>query len=198
MAHLTDFMLSKVRVELLEIFFQEPQEMWYVRELTRRIGEEINAVRRELDRMTLNGLLTTENRGNRKYYALSKDYEFYPELIHLVSKTTGMGAKIRKNRKKLGKVKFVCFSEKFIRKETMIRDDVAVLVVGDIVLPELAEIVREEEKTRGSEINYTVMSEDEFMFRKSRRDPFLLGILEQPLLMVIGDILDLFKVKPGL
>lgn len=191
-------MLSKVRVELLEIFFQEPTEMWYVRELTRKTGEEINAVRRELDRMTGNGLLSTENRGNRKYYSLNKDYDFYPELMHLVIKTTGLGAKIRKNRKKLGKVKFVCFSEKFVRREAVVRDEVAILVIGDIVLPELAALVREEEKLRGSEINYTVMSEDEFAFRKSRRDPFLLGILDKPLLMIVGDILDLFKVKLGL
>lgn len=198
MAQLSDFMLSKVRVKLLEIFFSEPHEMWYVRELTRRTEEEINAVRRELERMTVNGLLTTENRGNRKYYTLNKDYEFFSELLRLVSKTVGIGLKIRKNRKKLGKVKFIAFSEKFLRREPMVQEEVAILVVGDIVLPELAAIVREEEKRRSSEINYTVMSEEEFSFRKSRRDPFLLSILEQPLHMMIGDVLDLFKVKPNL
>ena len=61
------------------------------------------------------------------------------------------------------------------------------LVVGDVVLPELAALVRKEESIRGKEINYTVMSREELEFRKKRRDPFLLGILSGSRVMIIGD-----------
>jgi hypothetical protein len=54
-------------------------------------------------------------------------------------------------------------------------------------MPELAKIVQEEEKKVGREINYTVMSREEFAFRKRRRDPFLLGILASSRTMIIGD-----------
>jgi len=196
MADLSDFILSKVRVKLFQLFFENPSEMWYVREITRKVDEEINAVRRELDRMTQSGLVRSEERGNRKYYSLNHGYEFFPELTRLVSKTTGLGYEIKKNRRKLGTVKFVMFTGKFAKHQKRAHDEVDILVVGDIVLPEMAALIREEEKNRGHEINYTVMSEDEFTFRKTRRDPFLVGILELPRVMVIGDEEEMLERKP--
>ena len=88
------------------------------------------------------------------------------------------------------------FTGKFAKHEKRANDEVDILMVGDVVLPELAAIVRTEEKLRGFEINYTVMTEDEFMFRKQRRDPFLLGILELPRVMVIGEEEEMLERKP--
>jgi hypothetical protein len=70
---------------------------------------------------------------------------------------------------------------------------VDVLVVGEVVLPELAALIRAEEEKRGQEINYTVMTPEEFIFRKRRRDPFLLGILGGPRVMIIGEEEELVK-----
>ena len=92
------------------------------------------------------------------------------------------------NKTKMGRVNYVMFSGRFVRRKERKRDDdVEILVVGDVVLPELAALVRKEESKRGKEINYTVMSRDEFDFRKKRRDPFLLGILAGSRVMIIGD-----------
>ncbi len=197
MAELSDFILSKVRVKLFQLFFENPSEMWYVREITRKVDEEINAVRRELERMTQSGLVRSEERGNRKYYSLNHGYEFFPELTRLVAKTTGLGHEVKKNRKKLGTVKFVMFTGKFAKHQKRAHDEVDILVVGDIVLPEMAALIREEEKKRGHEINYTVMSEDEYVFRRTRRDPFLISILELPRVMVIGDEEEMLERKPA-
>lgn len=187
MASLSDFMISRVRVKLYKIFFDNPTEMYYVRELTRKTSEEINAVRRELNRMDKAGIISKENRGNRLYYFINESYDFYEDLLSLVGKTTGIGQSIRQNKAKLGKVKFAMLSGKFIRRKNRDPQDVDLLVVGDIVLPELSVIVQKEEQRRQTEINYTVMTENEFMFRKNRRDPFLLGILSKSRIMVIGD-----------
>ena len=64
---------------------------------------------------------------------------------------------------------------------------------GEVVLPELALLVRSEEARRGEEINYTVMSEDEFAFRKKRRDPFIMSILSGSRVMIIGDEEELLR-----
>lgn len=188
MASLSDFIVSKVRVKLLKVFFEDPKEMYHVRELVRRTNEEINAVRRELARMEEAGMVKKEQRGNRLYYWTKTDYPFFPELLAMVCKTTGLGLAIRKNRGKLGKVSFVVFSGEFARHlERKDGDQVDVLVVGDIVLPELASLVRQEEAKRKQEINYTPMTKEEFEFRKTRRDPFILSILQGSRVMVIGD-----------
>lgn len=188
MASLSDFIVSKVRVKLLKSFLENPKEMYHVRELTRRTSEEINAVRRELSRMNEAGMVKKEIRGNRLYYWFVKEYPYFQELLQLVTKTTGLGFAIRKNRGKLGKLNFVVFSGQFVRREERVSaDQVDVLLIGDVVLPELANLIRQEEGKRKMEINYTPITKEEFEFRKSRRDPFVLGILAQSRVMIIGD-----------
>ena len=109
-------------------------------------------------------------------------------MIAIVAKSKGLGKGIIENSKKIGKIVFVMFSGKFVRGKPRKKDDeVDILVVGDVVLPELATLIRQEETLRGQEINYTVMSRDEYEFRKKRRDPFLLGILSRSRVMIIGD-----------
>lgn len=198
MAHLSDFMLSKVRVKLMELFFSNPSEMWYVRELTRLTNEEINAVRRELARMLEVGLLLSENRGNRLYYRLNSHYEFFQELLTLVAKTTGLGGEIKKNRKKLGNVDYVMFSGNFARFGKRANTDVDILIVGEVVLPELTALIKKEEERRGFEINYSVISREEFTFRKERRDPFIKEVLSGSRVLIIGNEDDLLAVKPQL
>ena len=120
------------------------------------------------------------------------DHSFFGDLISMAAKTTGLGKQLIENRNKIGKVSFIMFSGKFVRsKERKRDDDVDILVVGDVVLPELASLIRVEESKRNHEINYTVMGRDEFDFRKKRRDPFLLGILSGSRVMIIGDEEDL-------
>lgn len=187
MASLKDFIISRVRVKLLKVFYENPQELFYVRQLTRNINEEINAVRRELDHLDKKNILKNEKRGNRLYYYLNPSYDFYEDMMSLVAKSTGLGEDIRKNRVKLGKIKFAMLSGKFVRRKERGKNDVDLLVVGEVVLPELAAMVRKEEETRNVEINYTVMKQEEFLFRKERRDPFLLGILSKSRIMIIGD-----------
>lgn len=191
--NLRDLVISKVRVKLLEIFLSDPTEMYHVRELVRRTEEEINAVRRELAHMESSGLVKKEPRGNRLYYWFRKDYPFYPELCQIVAKTTGLGEAIIKNKAKLGKISFVMFSRKFVYRIPRKPEEVDLLVVGEVVMPELAALVRAEESHRDQEINYTVMTHEEFEFRKRRRDPFLMSILGGGRIMIIGDEEELVK-----
>lgn len=188
MADISDIITSKVRIKILELFFSDLTEMYHVRGVVRQIGEEINAVRRELERLEKAGVLKNEKRGNRLYYWVREDYMFFGDFLAMVAKTTGLGTQINQNKSKIGRLSFIMFSGKFVRRKERKRDDeVDILVVGEVVLPELANLIRVEESKRGKEINYTVMSREEFDFRKKRRDPFLLGILSGSRIMVMGD-----------
>ena len=183
----SDIITSRSRVKLLDVFLSYPSDMFHVRELVRRTGDEINAVRRELSHLEKKGILTREPRANRVYYFLSKNYEFYFDLLRFGAKIVGLGNTIIKNKVKLGRIKYAMFSGRFARRLPKGPEDVDLLVVGSVVLPELALLVREEEKRLDTEINYTVMTEEEFDFRKKKRDPFIHKILSGSRLMLIGD-----------
>jgi len=188
---LQDLIISRCRVKLLQIFLGQPNEIFYIRQLVRMTSEEINALRRELKHLEKAGMIKKENRGNRIYYWFDRNYPLYGDLLALVSKFVGLGGAIIKNRNRIGRVKLAMLSGRFARGLPTIQGAVDLLIVGEILMPELVKIVRNEETKIGREINYTVMTKEEFGFRKKRRDPFLLGILQGSRIMLIGDEEDL-------
>lgn len=182
-----EILVSRVRVKLLQLFFSAQGELLHVREIVRRVDEEINAVRRELARLEKYGLVASEWRANRRLYRLKKDYLFYKELLGMVAKTTGLGGNIVKSRQRLGKIKYAFISTKFLQGTPAEQSDVDLLIVGQIILPELQALVADEQSRREAEINYSYMDEAEFTFRVRRRDPFILRVLLQPKVILIGD-----------
>jgi hypothetical protein len=61
---------------------------------------------------------------------------------------------------------FHLFSRRFVDAKTEKERIQLILIVGDVVLPELG--TYQKERSQGKEINYTVMSREELDFRKKR------------------------------
>lgn len=192
---LEDLIISRVRVKILTLFLSSPGKICHVREIVRLLNEEINAVRRELAHLEKAGLVSKEPRANRLYYSFRTDYQLYYELLAIISKTTYLGGAILKNKNKLGKIKYLIFSQKFIRNLPKKADDVDLMAIGNIVIPELSKLIKEEEARKNTEINYTAMTEEEFNFRKRRHDPFISDILSRPRTIIIGDEEEMVKVS---
>lgn len=74
---------SKTRVKLLQLFCQNPNRSFYVREITRKIDEQINSVRRELANLLSIGIITSDNSNNKLYYEVNQDYEYYDALANM-------------------------------------------------------------------------------------------------------------------
>lgn len=188
-----DVIISKVRVKMLQLFLSSSETLFHVREIVRRVDEEINAVRRELARMEKNGMVFSEWRANRRLYRFRKDYPFYQELLAMVVKSIDLGGEILNNKARLGKIKYALIATRFVKNLPSDPDDVDVLIVGQIVPAELQAIIANEQARREREINYSYMDEPEFIFRVRRRDPFILRVLVQSKIMVIGDEVELMS-----
>lgn len=188
-----DLFVSRVRIKLLKLFLTVDEPLLHVREIVRRTDEEINAVRRELARMEKAGLLASEWRANRRLYHFRKDYLFYQQLLGFVAKTTGLGGALVQRRNTLGRIKYAMMAVRYLKHDSAESDDVDLLMVGQIVLPELQAIIADEQAKKDHEINYSFMDEAEFKFRVRRRDPFILKVLIQPKIMLIGDEQELLS-----
>lgn len=189
-----DILISKVRVKVFELFLGNPGQSYHVREIVRQVDEEINAVRRELARLEKTGFLVSDWRANRRYYTPKKDYKYFTEFLSMVNKSIGLGGNIIKNKAKLGRISYAMLSGSFVKGKPYTQNEVDLFVVGTIVLPELSSIIKDEEARRNREINFTPMTDEEFTFRKARRDPFVLGILSKPRVMLIGDEEEMVKL----
>lgn len=185
--YLKDIITSEVRVKILTELFSETQKHLYVRELTRRVGTEINAVRRELKRLSQAGIIKKEKRGNRLYYLVRKDYPLYYELVAMVAKEIGIGRGILKNANNLGKIRLVLLSADFAEGRESEKTELDLLIVGQANLQLLDEVVKEAQIMLKRDINYTVLGEEEFEYLKGRRDTFLLAFLIAPTIVLLGD-----------
>jgi uncharacterized protein len=188
---LKHLLVSQTRLKLLQTIFYLPNEYYYVRELTRIVKEEINSVRRELKNLKTAGLINSEWRANRLYYWANPNSLLFKDLLSLVHKTSGFGLKVSKNKEKTGQIKYLIYSQNFIRNLPNSGQDLDFLIVGRVIIPEVGELVREEEKRRGREVNYTVVSQEEFSMRLKNRDPFVVDLLLGDRVFIIGDPLDI-------
>src|SRR3990167_36238 len=162
---LKDLFVSAVRVKILKIFLFDKDKSYHVRSLVRAVGSEINAVRRELQKLTSIGFLRRRPSGNRVYYSLNSSSIYYPELLSLFVKEDGIGADIIKAEKELGNAKYAVLARSFVRGRASTVLDVDLFVVGGVNIEVLKNIVSNEEKKQNRELNYTVMGEDEFNFK---------------------------------
>src|SRR5665213_1335660 len=71
---------SKTRVKLLQLFYSNPNRSYFVREITRKIDEQINSVRRELSNLLSIGIITSDTNNNKLYYEVNQKFEYYQPL----------------------------------------------------------------------------------------------------------------------
>ena len=202
---------SKTRVRLLRLFMNNPQEAYFVRELTRRIGAQINAVRTELNKLQSLELVVevddpeaegyiidSSEKGNttkrrrasrqRKYFRLNTDCLIFPEMKALFLKSRVLLEKnfVRKLAN-AGNISYLLLTGVFTGEEDAPTD---MLIVGRIKKEKLATMIKGFEKEIGKEINYTIMTTQEFRYRKDITDRFLYSILESKKLTVIDTITE--------
>ncbi len=171
---------SKTRVKLLRLFYSNPNRSFYVREITRKIDEQINSVRRELANLLSVGIITSDTTNNKLYYEVNQEFEYYKPLSQIFGDgKTAQGKKTTETKvadplKALGNVELALYTGQFTRDET---SGVDFLVVGDINQTQLTKYVEELEKKENKEIRYTLMSYEDFTYRQRIKDRFVANIM---------------------
>ncbi len=173
---------SKTRVKLLHLFLNNPEKSFYVREITRMIDEQINSVRRELANMVSVGIVQQDAIDNKLYYSVNEDYPYIKPLAAIFSdKNTegGMGAASSVSWKdSLGRMRglrLAIISGKLVVGSSSAVD--LLLVGDDMSAVTIKNLVKKIEKDRKIEINYAVISYDDFYYRMSVKDRFIMDII---------------------
>lgn len=188
---------SKTRVKLLQLFYSNPNRSFYVREITRKIDEQINSVRRELANLLSIGIISSETNNNRLYYEVDQDYGYYQPLEAIfgsgTSTTAAPAAEGETNAMKgMGNLDLVVLTGQLTRDE---RSGIDVLLVGDLNATQVAKYISELEGKEGKELRYAVMDHDEFKYRQEVNDRFLTLVLSSKL-QVLMDKKYLVTPKP--
>ena len=174
---------SKTRVKLLQLFYSNPNRSFFVREITRKIDEQINSVRRELSNLLNVGIITSETNNNKLYYEVNQKFEYYDPLREifgggvkpLAKKSAGTDGETEESSlDSVGHVELALYTGQFTRDDT---PGVDFLVVGSVNPNALKRYVTELEKQEGKDIRYTFMTLNDFNYRRQINDRFLRGVL---------------------
>ncbi len=179
---------SKTRVKLLNLFFGNPNRAFYVREITRRIDEQINSVRRELSNLLSIGLIKSENTNNKVYYEVNQKYVYYAPLREIFGGDKLAGSvRLKENKdsnvpeeyksldlRSIGHIDLALLTGQFTRDES---SGVDFFVIGNVNMNALNKFVSELEKSENKNIRFAVMSISDFNYRKQIKDRFISALL---------------------
>ena len=168
---------SKTRAKLLELFFSNIGKAYYVREITRVIDEQIHSVRRELTNLTNLGLIKSETYENKIYYSANKKHPFSKPMQEIFAKNIDAGEVVEVKRVTWedsirpvkNELKALAISNRLPGQ-----DGLDMLIIGDDRTRKLTRWAETIEKKQGRPVNYAIMSENDYVYRKSARDRFLL------------------------
>lgn len=201
---------SKTRVKMMKIFLENPDKLFYVRELTRLTDSLINSVRRELDNLLEIGFVVVEESraagvheqhddsddadlnkkkglNTKKYFRLNKNNVFRNEFDALFSKGKLMvKQKFTDRLQKAGQIRYLCLSGFFVDNPKSSTD---VLIIGTLEKDKIQKVIKDFEADIKRELNYTLMDVKEYRLRRDINDRFLRDILDDPNnLVLVNDL----------
>lgn len=184
---LKELLVSEVRIKILKLLILNPDKSYHVRAIVRQVGAEINAVRRELENLTVINLLRKRQSSNRIYYSTDTTHIYFWDLISLLGKEEGLGGMLLKRARELGDIQFAVLSKSFLRGRPSSQLEVDLFLVGNCKLDQLEKIITVYQGQSGQEVNYSTMTAEEFRHRKRSNDQFVMNFLVKGRSMLIGD-----------
>ncbi len=186
---------SKTRVKLLSLFLNNPGRPYFVREITRKIDEQINSVRRELSNLLSVGIVKSTSANNKLYYEVDPTYEYFEPLQKIFSTVEVSDKKVAADIKEedvittklktAGQVELAWLTGSFVRDDIV---GVDIVVVGDVNKAKLAKVIAEIETDEGRELNYTSMTTSDYQYRVSLNDRFLGGLAAAKRIMLVDNL----------
>lgn len=186
---LADALFSTVQQRVLALLFGQPHRSFYASELIQRIGSGSGAVQREIAKLARSGLVTQRRIGSQKHYQANPDSPLFEELCGIVRKTVGLAEPIRsalQPHKQHIQAAFIYGS--VARQRDTAASDIDLMVLSeDLSYAELMGALDGPATLLGRPVNPTVYSAREWSKRLKDGNAFLMRVLEQPKLWVIGD-----------
>lgn len=174
---------SRTRAKVLRLLLTNPDKSYFVREISRKIHEHVNSVRRELLLLHSIDIVAAIGDKQKRYYRANVENNLFPELKALVFK-----GEVLEERALLaaiedsGRLHLVVLTGFFVGQENAATD---ILIVGSVNHHKIERMMRTFQEHFDREIHYTVMTKQEFEYRHSLTDRFLYAILSGPIITVV-------------
>lgn len=190
---LADLLFGTYRKKVLGQLLLHPDTDYHVRELARLTHTAPGTLHKELARLADAGLLLRKAQGNQVRYQANTQCPVFAELAGVMRKTTGAAQVLAQALLPLAPRVALIFGSVASGTENT-RSDVDLLVVGDVGFADLVQATYPAQQELGRDINPVVYSQVEFERRVQESDPFVVNLLANPKLFLIGTEHDLSQL----
>lgn len=184
------FTNSQARV--LRWLFGHSERSFHLSELRRLTGLASASLQRELNRLAETGLIHSERVGNLRRFQANPQSPVFHELIALTRKTLGIEPMLREALQPMESRLRVAFVYGSVAKQTdTAQSDIDLMLVGEqLRLSDVLDLLIPLETELGRKINPACYTPAEFERRRAEADSFVNRVLAQPILPLIGNILE--------
>jgi predicted nucleotidyltransferase len=189
--------LTKNRAELLRLFFTNPDQAFYMQEIGRNLGKKPGCFQRVINNMEKEGVLMSERKANARYFRVNKEYPLYDELKNIVFKTVGMIGSIKEVLQKAGSVDYAFIYGSYAKAKENYLSDIDLIVIGKCDEDKLIKGFDHLEELLKREVNYKLYTLSDLKKEIGQKEPFLLNILQDKKIMLIGEEGALRKILKG-
>lgn len=192
---LNSLISSKTKRQILKQFLSNPEEKYYLRQLSVILKISVGTLHRELNRLEKSGILVSEPLGNLRFFSANKSFPVFQELKQIIFKTEGIKGTLEQVLKEVKGIKAALIYGSFARQEEKAHSDIDVFLLGDISEDKLITKISELENQFQREINYTIYSLAEFKKKKKAKNSFILEVLRGPKLFLVGTQEELDAIR---
>ncbi|MFQ6102507.1 MAG: nucleotidyltransferase domain-containing protein [Anaerolineae bacterium] len=178
---------SSARVKLLKLLLLNEARRYYQREIADLTGLPVRAVQRECANLDGIGLLRRTKDGNRVYFQANPEHPLFPELRHILLKTVALDALLSNALAEEGQIELAFIYGSYAANKETATSDIDLFVVGLVTARRLSATLRPVQAEIQREINYHLVTPEEFRERLARNTGFLRNVLDSPRIFVIGD-----------
>ncbi len=176
---------SKITKKVLNLFFLNEKESFYVNELAKLLKEDPANVYKKLLELKEEGILSDEFRGKERYFFLNKKYPFLKEYKKIILKGFGFEKILKEKLNKLKGIDSVYIFGSYAKNRLSLESDIDVLIVGDFDTLKVQKVILEIQKLTGREINSIELTKKEFEKRKKRKDELLADIFSSKYIKIL-------------
>ena len=185
---LSTALFGKTKRALLVLFFSNPDESFYLRQIARITAAGQGSVQRELKKLAEAGIIERFEQGRQVYFRAKRNCPIFDELKGLILKTAGLVEVLRSALLPVtDKIDLAFVYGSQARGKAKAASDIDLLIVGNLDELELHRFISQAEGRLNRPVNYTFLTAQEFQKRKKERGGFLSRILAGEKIFIIGD-----------
>jgi predicted nucleotidyltransferase len=178
---------SSARVKVLRLLLLNEERRYYQREIAELAGLPVRAVQREGARLTEIGLLRRIEDGNRVYFQANSACPIFPELKRILLKTVALELLLSEALAEDGQIQVAFIYGSYAASQETAVSDIDLFVVGSISGRQLSAALRPVQADIQREINYHLVTPEEFQVRLEQGSGFLRNVLDGPKVFIVGN-----------